>query len=222
MARVGLYGGSFNPIHVGHLRSAVEVRARARLAEVWLLPAHQPPHKDTAEIAPASDRLAMLQLGLGDTPGLRAEPIELERKGPSYSIDTLRLLRERHPDQTFAWVLGFDAFLELHAWHQYDRFVTECDLVVTTRPPHPVTTGANLDRFGELPIAVRRGFWYEPAIGCYVNESGRRLEFLPVTQLDISASALRAAIAQGASIRYLVPESVRAYLIEHRLYQPHG
>lgn len=218
MARVGLYGGSFNPIHVGHLRTAIEVRAAANLDAVWLVPAHQPPHKDPADIAPASDRLAMVEAAVDGVDELRVEPIELERDGPSYTIDTLRLLRERHPGNEFSLILGFDAFRELHTWSRYEELVAECDLIVTTRPPDPVSHGANPAQLEKLPIAVTRGFWYDERVGCYTHDSGRRMEFLPVTQLDISASALRADVARGSSIRFLVPDAVYAYIRTHRLY----
>ncbi len=222
MARVGLYGGSFNPVHLGHLRTAVEVCTTAELDAVWLIPAHQPPHKDPADIAPAGHRLAMLETAIRGVPELRAEPIELERSGPSYSIDTLRLLRERHAGVDFALILGFDTFGELHTWHRYEALVAECDLIVTTRPPNPVSRGANPASFEKLPIAVRKGFWYDERVGCYTHESSHRLEFLPVTQLDISASALRADVARGASIRFLVPDSVHSYILDNGLYRTAG
>ena len=218
MTRVGLYGGSFNPIHLGHLRTAVEVRTAAQLDEVWLMPAHHPPHKDADEIAPASDRLAMVEASIVNAAGLRAEPIELERSGPSYSIDTLRLLKERHPTTKFSLILGFDAFRELHTWHEYRRLVNECDFIVTTRPPQTVTQGENPELFAELPIAVTDGFCYDSSVVCYVNESGHRLEFVPVTQLEISASQLRADVARGSSIRFLVPGTVEDYILERGLY----
>lgn len=219
MARLGLYGGSFNPIHLGHLRTAVEVRESAALDAVWLIPNHQPPHKDLADMAPAGDRLAMLESAIAEVDRLRAEPIELERSGPSYSIDTLRLLRARHPSDEFVWILGFDAFSELHTWHEYETLASEVDFLVTTRPPREVSSGANSALFEELPIAVTQGFCYQEDVGCYIHDSGRRLEFLPVTQLDISASALRADVARGASIRFLVPDPVHAYIVENRLYR---
>ncbi|MDG2303038.1 MAG: nicotinate (nicotinamide) nucleotide adenylyltransferase [Candidatus Binatia bacterium] len=219
MRRIGLYGGSFNPIHLGHLRTAIEVRAAARLEAVWMIPAHEPPHKGPEGMAPAADRLAMLQAALEGVPELRVEPIELERTGPSYSIDTLRLLRERHAGVEFALILGFDAFRELHTWHQYETMVAETDLIVTTRPPYPVSHGANPAQFGKLPIAVTQGFWYDKNIGCYAHESGHRLEFLSVTSLDISASTVRADVARGASISFLVPDSVQSYILERGLYR---
>jgi nicotinate-nucleotide adenylyltransferase len=218
MPRIGVYGGSFNPVHIGHLRTAIEVRERVGLAQVWLVPASTPPHKTPAEIAPAEQRLAMIERAIASVPELRAEPVELERSGPSYSVDTLDILRERHPTLDFAMILGWDAFRDLHTWHEYERLVATCDLIVTTRPPDPVEPGENEALFSKLPIAVTRRFCYQASIGCYTHDSGHRLEFLPVTQLDVSASTLRADVARGASIRFLVPEEVRAYILEHGLY----
>ena len=219
MKRIGLYGGSFNPIHLGHLRTALEIRSLATLDEVWLVPAHQPPHKDPAAMAPAADRLAMVRGAIEGEAGLRAEPIELERDGPSYTVDTLALLRERHPNTSFSLILGFDAFAEIHTWHRFEALLSSCDLIVTTRPPIPVSRGENPVALEKLPIAVTKGFWYDDSIGCYSQSSGHRLEFFPVTQLEISASALRADVARGASIRFLVPDSVHDYVAEHGLYR---
>jgi len=219
MARVGLYGGSFNPVHLGHLRTAIEVRAAAQLDEVWLVPAHRPPHKDPREVAPATDRLAMVEGAVAGVAGLRAEPIELERSGPSYSFDTLRLLRRRHPTHDFAWILGFDAFHDLPTWHRYRELVAETDFIVTARPPHEVSHGANASLFRSLPIAVQREFCYAEDVGWYTHDSGHRLEFLPVTRLDISGSALRAGVARGSSIRFLVPDAVYLYILDHGLYR---
>lgn len=221
MGRVGLYGGSFNPIHLGHLRTAIEVREQAGLEAVWLMPAHQPPHKDPAriDIAPAESRLAMVRAAIEGVDGLRAEAIELERSGPSYSIETVELLRARHPGREFALILGFDAFCEIHTWHRWKSLLADCDFIVTTRPPDAVTRGASPAQFEKLPIAVRKGFWYDERVGCYSQESGHRLEFLPVTQLDIASSALRADVARGRSIRFLVPDAVHEYIFEHGLYR---
>jgi len=216
--RIGLLGGSFNPIHLGHLRSAVEVCGRAGLASVWLIPARLPPHKNAGDIAPAEDRLRMVQLATAGVPELRVEPIELERPGPSYTIHTVRALRERHR-AAFALILGFEAFREIHTWHDYEALLRECDFIVTSRPPDAVVPGENATLFERLPIAVSRTFCYDANIGCYAQDSGHRLEFVPVTALDISASAVRAERAAGRTLRFLVPDAVDAYITERGLYR---
>ena len=216
--RIGLYGGSFNPVHYGHLRAAEEVRERAALDEVWLMPARCPPHKDAAASAPAADRLRMLELALAGGSGLRVEPSELERDGPSYTIDTLALLMDRHPDCRFALVLGLDAFRDLHTWHRFEELPGQCDLIVTSRPPEVVAPGPDALRDATESIAVREAFWYLSDIRSFRHRSGNRLDFVPVTAIDISASAVRAAVAAGRSIRFLTPDAVVAYVQAHGLY----
>lgn len=196
------------------------MRERAGLAAVWLVPASVPPHKGTQDLAPAHDRLAMLERALDGAPGLRAEPIELARSGPSYTIDTLRLLKQRHPDVRFVLILGRDAFAELHTWHRFAEIPAECDLVVTSRPPDEVGPGPDALARATNAIAVREAFWYDPDIRSFRHRSGNRLDFVPVTALDISASAVRAAVAAGRSIRFLTPDAVVAYVRSHGLYGP--
>jgi nicotinate-nucleotide adenylyltransferase len=184
------------------------------------VPAHQPPHKELHDVAPAADRLRMLELALDATPGMRIEPIELERSGPSYTIDTLHLLAARHPERRFALVLGLDAFRELHTWHRFTELPAACDLVVTSRPPEAVEAGPDALAHATDSIAVREAFRYVPDIRSFRHSSGNRLEFVPVTAIDISASAIRAAVAAGRSIRFLTPEPVVAYIRARGLYGP--
>lgn len=184
------------------------------------MPAHRPPHKGAHDVAPAADRLRMLELALAGTPGMRVEPIELERSGPSYTIDTVRLLTERHPERRFVLVLGMDAFRELHTWHRFTELPGACDLVVTSRPPDAVEAGPDALVRATSSIAVREAFRYVPDIRSFRHSSGNRLDFVPVTALDISASAIRAAVAAGRSIRFLTPEPVAAYIRAHGLYGP--
>jgi nicotinate-nucleotide adenylyltransferase len=217
--RIGIYGGSFNPIHFGHLRCAEEVRESCGLASVKLVPARTPPHKDAAGIAPAEHRVAMLERAVEGTPGLEVDPLELEREGPSWTIDTLREMKRRTPDPTFALIVGLDTFREFHTWKDYEKIFQEVDLIVTSRPPDMVAEAENLVTFGRLPIAVTRSFCYDESVRCYTHHSGHRLEFQPVTCLDISASAVREALAQGRSARYLLPQPSLAYLDKHGLYR---
>ena len=195
------------------------MRERAHLDEVWLVPAHQPPHKGVCDVAPAQDRLRMLELALDRAPGLRVEPIELERTGPSYTIETVRLLKERHPERRFVLALGMDAFRELHTWHRFTELPAECDLVVTSRPPDEITPGPDALERATTSIAVRGAFSYDPDIRSFRHSSGNRLDFVPVTAIDISASALRAAVAAGRSVRFLTPEPVIDYIRTHDLYR---
>jgi nicotinate-nucleotide adenylyltransferase len=205
-------------VHFGHLRSAEEVRERAGLAQVWLIPANSPPHKDAHAVAPPADRRRPPALALGAAAPPRPCGIELERSGPSYTIDTLRLLHERHPDESFALIVGLDAFRELHTWHRWEEIPGCCDLVVTSRPPEAVEPGpAALERATNA-IAVRGAFWYDSAISSFLHPSGHRLDFVPVTAIDVSASAVRSTVAAGRSIRFLTPDAVADYIVSHGLY----
>ena len=218
-SRVGIYGGSFNPVHFGHLRCALEVRQRADLALVKLVPASMPPHKDVASIAPAVHRLAMLEAAIESEPGLAIDPLELERAGPSYTIDTLRELRKRYPEVAHALILGFDSFCDLPTWKDFRKILTEVDLLITSRPPDVVVRGRNNSAFEKLPVAVSSEFCYEEDSQCYIHESGRKLEFIPVTPIDISASIIRQTIAAGESGRFLLPEASLDYLHQQGLYR---
>ena len=217
--RIGLLGGSFNPVHFGHLRAAEEVRELAGLAEVWLVLAANPPHKESHDIAPAEDRLRMLELALGDASHLRIETCELARRGPSYTIDTVRELGATQPGIEPSLILGLDAFREIATWHRYTELLAECDLLVMSRPPDPLPSGPDALAAIDLPIAVRGAFWYEADRGWFRHRSGRRLEFVPVTALDISASNLRQRVREGRSIRFLTAPEVVAYIASRGLYR---
>lgn len=195
------------------------MREALGLDEVWLLPAATPPHKELRGIAPAEDRLRMVELALTGAPGLRAEPVELERSGPSYTIETLEILQRSHPGHAFVLIIGLDAFRDLHTWHRYLEIPDRCDLVVTSRPPDAVEPGPDAVDRATNAIAVREAFWYEPLIGSFRHHGGHRLDFLPVTALDISASAVRAAVANGRSIRFLTPDAVVAHIASRGLYR---
>ncbi|HZR83194.1 MAG TPA: nicotinate-nucleotide adenylyltransferase [Candidatus Binatia bacterium] len=217
--RIGLQGGSFNPVHFGHLRAAEEVRERLGLAEVWLVLAANPPHKRRGDVADAADRLRMLELALRSAPGLRIETCEIARSGPSYTIDTIHALGAAHPGCEFCLILGADAFREIDSWHRWEDLVASCDLVVTSRPPDAVASGPDALAAIGAPIAVRRAFWYDEKREWFRHPSGRRLEFVPVTALDISASQLRDLVRAGRSIRFLTDPEVVAYIAERGLYR---
>lgn len=210
MARIGLFGGTFDPIHLAHLRTAEEVREALELDCVELVLSARPPHKAPGAQAPIEHRRRMLELAIADDPHLRLNLSELEREGPSYSVDTVRATHAREPDAALTFILGADAFAEIDTWKEYETFFTLCDVCVISRP------GAPND---ELPIAVKNAFCYEPSRGVYVHRSGRALRFLPVTGLMISASDIRRRCAEGRSIRYLVPHTVAAYLADHGFYR---
>lgn len=212
---VGILGGTFDPIHFGHLRAAEEVREAQELDEIRLVPAAVPPHKSRAGISAAPHRLAMARLATAGIAGFRVWDVELARSGPSYSVDTLRALRaEVGPALRVVFVVGRDAFAEFHTWHEYETIFTLCDVVVVTRPPWPADL--TLD---DLPVAARPAFRYDRRGEAIRHASGRGVSLQRITALDISATTIRALVAHGRSIRFLVPPAVEAYIAEHGLYR---
>ncbi len=215
--RIGILGGTFNPIHLGHLRSAEEVCEAQRLDRVLFIPSATPPHKRTAGLATAAHRLAMVRRAIAGNPAFRVSPIEIERGGHSYSVDTLRALRQRTPGAQFAFIMGIDAFREIATWRQYQSIFGLCDLIVTSRPSFEA---APLDAL--LPVAVRSQFCYRPRARELEHGTGNRVIFQRISDLDISASSIRQRLQHGLSIRYLVPPSVERYITRHRLYARRG
>ncbi len=207
--RIGIFGGTFNPIHLAHLRCAEEVREAQRLDRILFVPSASPPHKQT--VAPAAHRLAMVRLAVAGNPYFQVSTIEIARRGRSYSVDTLRALRARMPQASFAFIMGVDAFREIDTWKDYPSIFALADLVVTSRPPlhAPALTRA-------LPVAVRQHFCYRS--GQLEHRTGNRIIFQPVSDLDISASSIRQRLSRGLSIRYLLPVAVERYIARHALY----
>jgi nicotinate-nucleotide adenylyltransferase len=214
--RIGLFGGSFNPIHIAHLRVATEIRARCRLDEVRFVLAAVPPHKTPADLAPAEDRLRMLELAVQEKPGLRVSTVEVERKGTSYSIDTIRqVLTDEPPPSALLLIVGLDTFRDLHTWKEYADIFRHCDVAVVARPGSDGPLGID-----DFPVATRGSFCYDPARDCFRHESEHTVTFHAIAPVHISATDIRRHVRNGHSIRDLVPPSVERYINERRLYRP--
>src|SRR5260221_10843447 len=212
--RIGIFGGTFNPIHCGHLRSAEDVRDAFSLDHVYFVPAARPPHKSGEAIAPVAHRLRMVELAVADNPFFAASSIELERAGPSYSVDTIRhFLSAFHPS-AIAFIVGIDAFRELHSWKAYETIPALCDVIVTSRPGEE---NPALEDF--LPVALKDTFWYDSSAHMFRHVSGHFLTLHSINGLSIASSTIRAMIYQRRSIRYLVPPTVETYIDCHHLYQ---
>jgi nicotinate-nucleotide adenylyltransferase len=211
---IGIVGGTFDPVHLAHLRVAEEVREAQRLDEVRLVPSAVPPHKRRGDVAPAADRLRMVEAAVAGHAGLRVWGIELERPGPSYTIDTLRTLRaELGEEVRVVFALGWDAFAEINTWKEYAAIFGVCDVVVVTRPGQPTALAA-----GDFPVAARKSLRYDRGSAGFRHVSGHRVTLQHVTALDISATDIRARVRAGRSIRFLVPDPVRIYIHAHGLY----
>jgi nicotinate-nucleotide adenylyltransferase len=214
---IGLYGGTFNPIHLGHMRAAEEVREALGLDRVLFIPSARPPHKRAESgdaIAPAKLRLEWVELAVKDNPRFEADPIEVDRPGPSYLVDTLRAVQEREGDEELVFIVGQDAFAEMGAWRDPDDLFRLAHICVTTRPP--VSRG-HLAEW--LPECVRQDIEVAPdGSSARHRDAGRWIRQLAITDLDISASDIRRRLREGESVRYLVPEGVFAAIESSRCY----
>jgi nicotinate-nucleotide adenylyltransferase len=196
---IGVLGGTFDPVHNGHLIVAEEVKTRLNLAEIIFVPAGQPWLKAAKPISPAEHRLQMLRLAIADKPYFKLSSIEIERTGPSYTIDTIAELRDKFgsEDELF-FILGWDSLAELPQWREPSRLIKMCYLVAVPRPGYPRPKLKTLE-------VIIRGL-------------SQRVMLMKKPEIDISASAIRERVARGLSIRHLVPEPVNRYIKEHRLY----
>jgi nicotinate-nucleotide adenylyltransferase len=207
---IGILGGTFDPVHFGHLRPALEVQEALALEELRLIPCHIPPHRGQPH-ASAAQRVAMLEAAVQAHPAFRIDTRELQRHGPSYTFDTLVSLREDLGDTGICLLMGMDAFGDLTTWHRWNELIDLCHLVVMTRP------GADIPSDGELADFIRR-HRVSDAAQMRGLPAGRLL-FQPVTALAISASRLRALLAEGLSPAFLTPEAVIEIINQEGLYR---
>lgn len=195
--RLGIMGGTFDPIHYGHLFVAEEARARFRLTNVLFVPNGHPPHKKDYDLTPARHRYAMTLIATHGNQAFGCSPIELHRAGPSYSVDTLLQLREQNPDSELYYITGIDAVADILSWKRHEEVIQLATFIAATRP------GFDLIKLKErLPLP-------------YLE----RILLLGSTALGISSTDIRERVRQGLPIRYLLPEGVVEYIGKHNLYQ---
>ena len=212
--RLGIFGGTFNPIHMAHLRIAEAARESCALEKVLFLPAAMPPHKASVSVS-FEQRCAMTRLAIAGNAAFELSPMEGEREGRSYSVDTLELLHRARPSGEFFFIIGMDSWRELESWKEWPRLFELAHIVVAPRPGYPAqTTDA-----GFLPIAAQNWFCYDEETGVWRHRSGNLLIPLEEMMLDISSSRIRELAAQKLSLRYLVPETVHDYIGRHQLYR---
>jgi len=211
--RVGLFGGSFNPIHLGHLRAAEEDREALNLDLVYFIPAAAPPHKPSGGLAPAEHRLAMVRAATRGNRHFMVSEAEVRRSGQSYTIDTIRyFLSTMRGQPELHLIMGADQFAELDTWKEATELVRLANLAVHVRPPAQAAASstnylATIDHFGYTRVEDH-----------YEHSSGHTLSFIATTFLPISATLIRRKIATRESVRYLVPDDVADYIQRHALY----
>ena len=218
--KLGLLGGSFNPVHHGHLAIARQTREALGLDQILFIPTNHPPHKPNGSLAPAQDRYEMVRLAIASDPSLAISDVEIRRPGKSYSIDTIRLLQQEHGAWTqLFFLIGLDAFLDFPSWREPLTLLELCPFVVLSRPglsfrslstmallpPIPQTSLADLDagRISQLEVSL----------------GTQRLTHLQLPPCTVSASDIRSRIRRGLSVANLLPPLVESYILQHHLYQ---
>ncbi len=204
-----ILGGTFDPVHFGHLRPAMDVQQALGIACVHLLPCRLPPHR-AVPLATAEQRLELLRLAVAEEPALEIDERELRRDGPSYMVDTLESLRAEQNDQPLCLVLGMDALLDLERWHRWQDILTLCHLVVMHRPGSPwPQQGILAERVNSARVTDAGALAKQPA-GCVIG--------IPVTQMAVSSTQIRDLLAAGQSPRYLLPNAVLNRIRQEKWY----
>ena len=216
-ARVGIFGGTFNPIHVGHLRAAEEVAEALGLERVVFVPSAQPPHKQPGPgdtIAPPNLRLAWVKAAIADNPRFEVDTLELEREGPSYSVDTLRAFATRFERARCVFVIGQDAFVELGTWREPAALLELAHFAVTSRPP---SRKGSLKSWMPRELAREIEFAADGLSGRH-RRAKTWIRAVEITPLEVSSSDIRARLRAGRSVRYLLPDGIHDAVVQSRVY----
>ncbi len=216
--KIGIFGGTFNPIHYGHLRAAEEVRERFELTKIIFIPSKNPPLK-TQDLLDSVHRYKMTELALSENSFFEISDIEFKRQGKSYSVQTLEELRSIFHGTTLYFILGIDAFLEIPTWWQAERLISLVDFIVISRPsfrfadllssPYISASKNDLEKLDKAELEL------------YITtlKGNRSIIAFRIPLIDISATEIRRRVREGKSIKYLLPESVESYIISNRLYK---
>lgn len=206
----GIFGGTFDPIHMGHLRVAEEIREVFSLEKIYFVPGGIPPHKRRQKITDGEERLCMLKAALKGNRFFRVSEIEIKRSGPSYTIDTLKAFKKRFDELYF--IIGIDAFSQIDTWHMYRELFYHTNFIVMTRP-----SGKKQPILEMLPTDVRIEIRKSNDAMC-THRSGRKIYLHDITQIDISSTKIKELLKKHRSIRYLVPASVEKIITERGVY----
>ena len=209
--KIGIFGGTFDPVHIGHLRAAEEIREEYFLDKVYFVPAYIPPHKRTRKITDPALRLMMLRAAIRGNKYLLASEIEIKNRGISYSINTVKTFGKRFEKLYF--IIGSDAFYEIETWHNFREIFSHTNFIIMTRPVNGKKTTNNL-----FPRSVRKDI---DMIGenTFEHISGKTIHMQAVTQIDVSSTKIREYVKDGKSVRYLVPRPVENFINERGLYK---
>lgn len=215
---IGIMGGTFNPIHYGHLRIAQELADALNFDEVRFIPSANPPHKTQPTVS-ALHRAAMVSLAISSNPKFKLDERELSRAGASFTYDTLQSLREElGPEISICLMMGSDAFMKFNTWHRWDELLRLCHIVLVNRPADKQVIEKPAEVFAEELQSLLHNHYTEHHDDL-THASAGHITMQAVTTLDISATAIRAQFSLGKSAQYLMPDAVIDYIIKHQLYQ---
>jgi nicotinate-nucleotide adenylyltransferase len=215
--RLGILGGTFNPIHLGHLAAAEEVRDRLKLEKVVFIPSFLPPHKSEEDMPSAVQRHEMIRLAIRGNPYFTVSDMEIRRGGRSYTVDTIEALRQAHPGSDLYFITGLDSFLEIGTWKDWERLLTRCTFVVLSREGCRFRDIAKLGFLNapEHELDALDGREQKQAL---IAAGGMRIYLEQLPFYDISSTDIRMRVRGGRSIKYHLPESVEHYIIDNKLY----
>ncbi len=198
--KLGIIGGTFNPIHYGHLIAAEFAREAFDLDRIIFVPSFRPPHKDMGDILESHHRLAMVELAVKDNPVFQASSLEVDRQGLSYSVETAAAIQQMYPLTSLFFILGIDAFMLMNTWKDPERLAELCSMIVVTRPGYEMNPEDEC--FSGIPLLM----W-------------QKLKVIAIPGFEISSSAIRERAARGKTIKYLLPPEVEGYIYTNRLYR---
>lgn len=219
--RIGLFGGTFDPIHIGHLRAATEVKQGFNLDQIVFIPSALPPHKTQEAVTDAADRLKMVELAVSGHSGFTASDVELKRSGPSYSIDTIDHFKRAAPkDSGIFFISGLDAFLEIDTWKSYSELLNQVAFIVIARPMFDYNDLASrwsrLEKFIKSKISDE--YKFSDSSACFVHSNAKPIYIFDVTALDISSTRIRELIKKDQPVKFLIPEEIESYINNRGLY----
>ena len=220
--RIGLFGGTFNPIHRGHLRAASEVKKDFNLDQVFLIPAALPPHKTPGAVADADDRLKMIDLAIEGLSGITISDVELNRPGPSYTIDTVYHFKKKFVDDSRIYlIMGLDAFLEINTWKSHAELLEQIAFIIMARPDEDYSDAHQGWKILEdyLKLNLSEGYEFLAASGCYRSEGKPPIHIIDIDALDISSTKIRENVKKNKTIEHLVPARVAGYIQSKGLYR---
>ncbi len=219
--RIGLFGGTFDPIHMGHIKAATEVMEAFSLDKIMFIPSALPPHKTLDRVTKAESRIEMTRLAISDHPDFTVSAVELERPGISYTIDTVRYLQSTMEEKTaFYFILGLDAFFEIETWKSYKTLFRVIPFIVMTRPfnGHQKGTAVENGIHDYLKTKISLDYRYNALESCFIHDDNQTIFIFKVSPMEISSTEIRNLIQKGMPFQYLVPEKVESYIKSKGLY----